>query len=158
MNTDQKDILNECIESLRTKGEADHFCIQLDTLSESLYSKKININEKIEELFSTDMRNILVKSLKKLDIKMTDVIKIQKFVTDIREQIKQTAVIHITLSFRPKQSTIQRIYTWISFNLKIPIFIDIKLDPQIIGGAIIEYKGKYLDYTIRSIINERIKT
>ncbi len=156
--TQEKKLITDFIDLLRTKAEADHFCTQVEALSESLYSKKTKIKEKIEGIFNADMNNLLLKKFKNSDIAITNAIAVQKFLTELKDEIKKVPIIHITLSFDPKQSTVERIYTWISFNLKKSIFIDIKLDHQIVGGAIIEFEGKYFDYTLKKIITDKMKT
>lgn len=153
LNTEKPWII-EIVAQLHTKLEADHFLVQLSDLSESLFNSKINFKDKLNALFSSDFSVSILNGIKEAKIDENNRIEVQNYLEQITESIKKTPVINITVAFRPKQSTTQKIYDWISLRLRKPVLLNFKVEKQIIAGAIIEFKGKYFEYTLHKSLNE----
>ena len=58
-------------------------------------------------------------------------------------------VLKIHLAFLPTPSFIKELSDWLKRNLKRKVLLDVEVNPAIVGGAILEYKGKYLDLSLR---------
>jgi F0F1-type ATP synthase delta subunit len=153
LNT-QKPWISDIVAQLHTKLEADNFLIQLSDLSESLFNNKINFKDKLNTLFSSDLSLSILNGIKEANIDENNRIEIQHYLEQISDSVKKTPIINITLAFRPKQSTTQKIYDWLSLRLRKPVLLNFKVERQIIAGAIIEFKGKYFEYTVHKSLNE----
>src|SRR3989338_4502999 len=145
-SNNNKPWLNDILSQFHTKAEADHFLTQMDFLSESLFSNKTDLKEKMDELFSSEIVLSLNNAWKQAGLDSKNIIELQRFLDEIKHSIKHTKIMNITIAFRPKQQTIQRIYDWIAVRFKRPILLNIKVEKQIIGGAIIEFQCKYFEY------------
>lgn len=146
--------IGDILSQLHTKTEADHFLSQISILSESLFSSRSNFKDKLIDIFSSDLVLSIKNGIKESQIDEKNSIEIQHYLEEIIESIKAVPIINITLAFRPKQTTTQKIYDWIALRLKRPILLNFKVEKQIIAGAIVEFKGKYFEYTIHKSLKE----
>lgn len=146
----------DILSQVHTTSEADHFLSQITALSESLFNNKTLFKEKLEELFPSELSISIMNGIRESGFNLDNSIELQHYFENITNFVKQAPVINITIAFRPKQKTTQKIYDWISLRLKRPVLLNIKVEKQIIGGAIIEFNGKYLEYTIHRTLNEII--
>ncbi len=148
--------ISEIISILKTKSDADIFLSHVEQLSDSIYNNKTTLKEKMKDLFPSEMTETLNQSLKKAGVDTNNIIEIQQFLDELKNSIKKTPVINLTIAFKPKQQSIQRIYDWVSLKLKRAILLNFTIEKQIIGGAIVEFHGKYFEYTIHKALNEKI--
>ncbi len=153
---DKKNSFSDIAVWLHTKNEADIFLTQIDILSESLFTKKVSVKEKVSELFSSEIAAFLTDSWKNAGIDGKNMIELHNYLAAMKETIKHLPVLTITIAFKPKQTTTQRIFDWVHNRLKTPLLLNIKVEKQIIGGAIIEFHGKYLEYTVHKTLVEKI--
>ncbi len=144
------------IESLMTRQEADHFLDLINILSENLFTKKVNLSEKITEIFPVHLKILLVKSLQNNQIDLTNNILMQSFIESLKKYLESIPVIGLTLAFSPKQQTIKRIYSWLAFQIKKPVLLDITVNKNIIGGAVIDVAGIHFEYTIHKILKDQL--
>jgi F0F1-type ATP synthase delta subunit len=60
----------------------------------------------------------------------------------------------IVIAFEPRPEFIKKIILWLREELKQKVILDLILNSEIVGGAIIEYQGKELDFSIAKKIDE----
>jgi len=58
----------------------------------------------------------------------------------------------MTLAYRPEKRILLQIQEWLKRELRNPPKLKIKVDPKIIGGAVIEFKGRYKDFSMRKML------
>lgn len=154
--TNTKNSFELITENLMTRQEADHFLDLINILSENLFTKKVNLSEKINEIFPLHLKILLVKSLQNNQIELNNNILMQSFIESMKKYLESIPVIGLTLAFSPKQPTIKRIYSWLSFQIKKPFLLDITANKKIIGGATIDVGGIHFEYTIHKILKEQL--
>lgn len=78
---------------------------------------------------------------------------IKEIILKIQEAIKDLPVIEIQLAFYPSQAFAEELVKWM--DLHGPGFgkLDIKINPGIIAGIVIGYKGKIYEYTIANKVS-----
>lgn len=85
-------------------------------------------------------------------VKSSDYSKITDYIEDF---IKNLEALSIYFVFVPDEKQIKEVGTWLRGNLKNPrLIFQVKIDPALIGGCAIAYKGVYKDYSLRSKIGE----
>lgn len=141
---------------LHTKAETDHFIQQIDSLSESLFSKKTDVKGKMNELFSSEMVVTIEHTCRTIGLDITNIIALQHFLSQLKDVIKKTPNVCVTLAFKPNQKITQRIYDWLCFRLKQRVIIDVKVEKHLIGGAIIEFQGKHYEYSLHIALSEKL--
>lgn len=74
----------------------------------------------------------------------------------IEEQTSRHPTLTLCLAFDPDETTLTQIgqYARKTFNLST-LLLDLKLDPNLIAGAALVWKGVYKDYSLRADIESR---
>lgn len=85
-------------------------------------------------------------------LKSGDFVRVSEYIEDFMRTHEALAIYFV---FMPEKEQIREIGNWLRTNLKNPRQIfQIKVDPALIGGCAIAYKGVYKDYSLRSKIGE----
>lgn len=112
------------------------------------------------DMFKSHPHDLLSKSavLKRLvgdaGIDPQDREGLRKFLSDLRERIKGSGSMQMTVSFTPGQEFIEKLIDWVKKNLKEDVIVDIKTDPDIVGGLVLVYKGIYKDLSLGSALDK----
>lgn len=73
---------------------------------------------------------------------------------DFRAVFYRLPVVILTLSIMPSLNFIKDLQDWFSANIGERVIFDLKIEPEIIGGAKIICKNHFVDYSLATIINE----
>lgn len=85
-------------------------------------------------------------------IKSSEYSKISEYIENF---IRNLEALSIYFVFMPDEKQIKEVGNWLRGNLKNPrLIFQVKVDPALIGGCAIAYKGVYKDYSLRSRIGE----
>ncbi len=71
----------------------------------------------------------------------------EAFFVGLKKFLEQISRVTLNLAFEPKREFVQRVAGWFLTNLSQKVILDIKVKREVIAGAIIEYNGKYRDYS-----------
>lgn len=117
-----------------------------------IYHQKDDVsNSEHEEKNSDDGLDGFDKSILR-DVKGSDYSKVSEYIENF---IKNLEALSIYFVFVPDEKQIKEVGTWLRGNLKNPrLIFQVKVDPALIGGCAIAYKGVYKDYSLRSRIGE----
>ena len=77
---------------------------------------------------------------------------------ELEKKVSLLTPLIIYLSFEPESLQIESINSWLKKNLSQNILFDIKIDRELLGGAVLVYKGVYKDYSLRAKIQEQSGT
>lgn len=147
--------LFELKQSIKTKEELSEFIYALDTLRASLYKTKINaFDEAIKESVSDQLGRLIGKTLKKNKIKPTNKKDLEEFLSNLKEELGNVEVLNLTLAYSPTPASIEKICDWVRDNISEDLVLEIDENSQIIGGAEINFRGKYRDYSLISTLSE----
>ncbi len=75
--------------------------------------------------------------------------------SELEEKEGKLPTLTIYLTFEPDEATVANIGAFARNTFKLPLMLDIKLDPILIAGAAISFKGVYKDYSLRAKIEEK---
>lgn len=129
---------------------------EINALSNSLYNTEINkFDQILEESVRVSMASEIKKLLKSCKISGKDEIK--NFLTDAYQTISSLPILILTLAFEPSEQVIYNISSWVRTNFEERIILDLVLDRRLLGGTLIEYKGKYYDYSVRKKLEENFE-
>jgi len=67
-------------------------------------------------------------------------------------------LIKLEIAFEPSEDFLLNIKKWLKENVQQETVLQIKTNPNIVAGLIIEYQGKYLDLSLAKKIDEIIET
>jgi len=131
----------------KTKEEEEVLLEELSMLYESLYKSDRNA---FEETLNSKVRSE-VAALIRQKIKTDDK---TMFLKDLISRIKGRKVVKMTLAIAPTDFLIGQIYNWLITSISENIVLDISIDKQILGGAIVSFGGKYFDFTLRKTLDQ----
>ena len=89
-------------------------------------------------------REFFESFLSKINVSKNDR-RFHKIMEKLKQDLEGMSVLELTLAFEPDEETISMIYSWGKDNLGKNILLSLKTDPEIVGGAIISFEGKYND-------------
>lgn len=83
--------------------------------------------------------------------------KIREVLVDISKALDELPIVSLTLAFEPSGKMVEKIYSFLTTTLQKPIVADIKIEPLILGGAIVEYGGVYKDVSLKTKIDKTFR-
>lgn len=126
------DIINALV---RTRTEANLLLAEVETLERALY--KIGEGD-FDSTLKAAVRAKTAYALSQA-IGQGDGVTLLK---SLKEKINALVYLGLTIAFEPNLEIISRLHNWAKQNLGEGVALDLKIDKSILGGAIIEYKGK----------------
>ncbi|MBI4009338.1 F0F1 ATP synthase subunit delta [Candidatus Roizmanbacteria bacterium] len=96
-----------------------------------------------------------LKSLPPLFFNKFNKNNVYKLFNDLENQIKKLPTLTIYLTFETDDQTLSQIGEFIRETLNPSLMLDVKLDPSLIAGAALSWKGVYRDYSLRAKLEEK---
>jgi len=66
----------------------------------------------------------------------------------LKEKLKSLPIFSLTIGFEPTEEFKEKLVHWIKENVEKKAVLDLKIDKEILGGAIISWQGKYKNYSL----------
>jgi F0F1-type ATP synthase delta subunit len=110
-----------------------------------------------ENLFKTDgstLEEILQKEVRKgladlLTGQNMSIYNIKNQLREIKVLLKGMKFMKIYTSVDPTLEMVKSMRAWVEKNVGAGIIFDIKVNPDLIGGIVLSWEGKYRDYSLR---------
>ena len=139
---------------LITKEGTQNITELLKTLHNELFTENFLFDAALSEHASYDKSNAISQTASENGINIADKSALQHFFISVQDEIKILPVVHIILSFRPKEGLVREIHDWFYEKFKKIVILDISADPEIIAGGVISFAGKANDYSLRGKIEQ----
>ncbi len=127
---------------INTKEELENLIQKLEKLQKSQYDLKNNWEQALNEIF-TQQEKEYIKTYSKNYKDNTNA------VTKLINYLQKARVVNITLAWQPTIKQQLKIAQKIKSLIKEGV-INIYYNPDIAGGIVLEYKGKYLDLSLKN--------
>ena len=126
---------------------------EVDMLLKSLYQLE---SGKFEQKLDERVRVRVAQEIRKLLQGNTNQAKeeIKTLLTGAYSTICTLPILKLILAFEPSEYIITNISHWARLNLAKGAILDLSMDRSILGGAVIIYKGKFYDLTVRKKLQE----
>src|SRR3990167_10137389 len=108
--------LSYLLSLIKTKQYADEVLVRIDELKESLYNKRIDLDKKMSELFSFEMKEKIKAYSWQEQINLNGPASFGKFLSNLRGFIKSMPVITIQIAFEPDEDLVEQISAWFVEN------------------------------------------
>jgi F0F1-type ATP synthase delta subunit len=139
-------------QSVRSAAEVKRLLRSLDQIIASTHSTASRY-ENISKILTTSQRQLLIEDLQDRNTTLTEP-DAENIISDIRNSIKKMPVATIELAFQPSADFTEEIADSINTITKTPCIIEIKHNPTIGGGVVIEFQGRHYDYSLGDKVNE----
>ena len=83
--------------------------------------------------------------------------QLEDFFIALRSFLSKLPRMTLTIAFEPTESFIQSLADWFGKNLAGKTVLEILVKREIIAGVVIEYNGKYKDYSCAGQVEEGLK-
>lgn len=131
--------------------------VKLEDIKSRLYRSGVsaNFSSQVDSLFTAEEKGAFEESALIVADSFQDPDQIEKFINDLIVRLQNIDSFSITLAFEPAIEITRSILRSIEQKVKSPVVVKISIDPSIIAGAVIEYSGKYGDFSVKNEV-ERI--
>ncbi len=109
----------------------------------------------MEKSFAELIKNI--KTTEELSLVLDEItkkrLKGKKIPSDLEKKLRALPKLRLEIAFSPPESFIKRVSQWLEKELGQKIILDVVVNPKIIGGAVIEFQGKWRDFSLAKEIH-----
>lgn len=74
---------------------------------------------------------------------------------DLEEKSKHLPILTMYLAFEPDEATLNQIGLFVRKAFGLVLLLDVRLDPSLIAGTALAWKGVYRDYSLRTKIDSK---
>jgi F0F1-type ATP synthase delta subunit len=153
---EQFDISDFC----STKAQAMDFVSRLERVTQQIYGTSFSLEKSLQEQFGIQKKDKFMAFLRDNEVNNESNSALGEFMDKIISKINSLPVVNLTMAFEPDQLTLRDISQWFVLNNK-QVLLEIKVDTQMVAGAVVDYNGKHNDFSVREIFkkifNESIK-
>ena len=80
--------------------------------------------------------------------------EVKSLLSSVNSIICSLPIIKLILAFEPSEVVIKNISNWARLNLEKGVVLDLSMDRSILGGAVVIYRGKFYDLSVRKKLGE----
>lgn len=135
---------------VRTESERRILVNEIDAVVDSLYMIDGN---PLENTLNKSVRSEISELFRTAKAKETNFLG---FLKSLRQIILEMKTINITLAKEPTDEIIDSIHTWLTRNVGKELIINFGKDEDLIGGAQIDYQGKYFELSLKKELQDAI--
>lgn len=140
---------------VRTTHEADELYLHIDTFLTQYYKVQ---KDPFDKLAYTYLDPAIAKTIQQIfderKLSWQHFEEVKQFLTELKKCLTSCDVITLTLPNEPTNDDITGYVTWIRNNLEAFTIIETHVDPTILGGVVVIYKGHYIDQSIKKRLSE----
>jgi F0F1-type ATP synthase delta subunit len=138
----------------KTEAQAVDFSTRLCAISDKIYNTNFNLEKTLTDQLGIQEKDKFMTILRNNKIPLSSNSALKDFIGKIQEKISSLPTVSLTLAFEPKEKTLKSLSDWFPLNINQQVLLDIKVDPEIIAGASISYKGKFLDFSVKPVFDQ----
>lgn len=146
ISNEMKENFEDLAEKIITKEELIFFLEEISVAQKEIFKKEEGfLSKKVEGRISEDLK----KYSKNPEQQFYFLEQLKKYLLNI-PQVK------LEIVFSPSANFLNKISSWLKKEIGKKIFLDLVLNPEIVGGVIIEYQGKYRNFSLAKEIDKII--
>lgn len=134
---------------VRTNLERDILLNELEQIKIALFEPKAGVEQVLKSSVCASHAAILREKSKKEE-------NFASYIEGLIKELTNMDEVKIELPQEPTEGLIDIVYGWLTKNVSPNVIISVSVNPAILGGATISYKGKYYDGSLSRILDEVI--
>ncbi|OGM28143.1 hypothetical protein A2801_03080 [Candidatus Woesebacteria bacterium RIFCSPHIGHO2_01_FULL_41_10] len=80
----------------------------------------------------------------------------KSYLEDAIADLDKLEVLHLTVAVEPTEDMLIRIIDWVRKNVSDNVILSFDHSSTIVGGAIVSFRGKYRDISLRNVISDAL--
>jgi F0F1-type ATP synthase delta subunit len=141
----------------KTKAQAMDFNQRLSGISAKVYETNFNLESSLLDEFGIQKKDKFMTLLRDNKINPESPADLKKFFGKIQTTINTIPVLSMTIAFEPKEKTLQALSEWFLMNIKKQMLLEVTVDTNLIAGAKLQYKGKFVDGSIKPLFDNIVQ-
>lgn len=138
------------IDLVQTTEDVSQLVEQIESVLGDLYRNDFVLDSVLSAQVSSRFFSPLQEIVHQSGIVASDRDKIKVLFDSIMAEVRSLSFIHITLAFDPTQLLLTEIVQRCRKNIVEGCVLDVTIDKHIIGGFVLDYKGHYWDFSLRT--------
>jgi len=132
--------------------KADLYALEekMDLLTSLLGKIDTNFEDQIKKILDYISFDALTQDFLKLNLKLNNQADLENYLNLVKQEMQNIKYLKLTLAITPTRELVEEIYFWAAKNIGTQTLIDLTTDASLIAGGLIEYEGKYKDYSMKS--------
>jgi len=118
-----------------------------------------------ESIFKTDIDAVEETLSKDLNMEMAAIVRDawqknahkETVIEQLIDSLNHLDIVRITLAMKPSETLVAKVSEWLRAETGTKVILDIKVNEDIMGGIVIDYQGKYGDYSARTKVADFLK-
>jgi hypothetical protein len=136
---------------IKTTDERDQLVVEIETLLKSLYAGSSGLYEKtLNTLVRSWVSDIIIEETREIDSR-------EMYLNELKSNLEKLEDMKLALAYEPTSASLERIHDKLIKLVGKTILIDLTVNKAIVGGAVIIYKGKYRDFSMKKIFDFEMK-
>jgi F0F1-type ATP synthase delta subunit len=148
--------MNSLLERIFTKEDIISLKEDISKIQKVIFSKSGTLSEKAKGIVKKELFEFILEAERQGEIDFNSQEQFE-FLENLKIKLDSLPLLKMTLAFSPTQSTIEKISQFLENKLGKKIILDISYNPEILGGAILEYRGKYLNLSLAKNLEKSLK-
>lgn len=123
---------------------------KLDKLESSMFTSETDVESLLNSLLSPDEKDSLTQYCQDKKLSLENKNDLGIAVKSLQQDLEGLTEVLITFAYQPSVQSLAHFKSLLNEKVGANVVLDVNTDPSILGGAIIEYKGKFGDYTLNN--------
>jgi hypothetical protein len=145
---------NEFYNLLKTDRDRTLALLFLNNLYENLYKTDTSFSNFLSKNQDEHFAKIILGQFPSDWLAASDKERIEKKINELKKEIQILPTISLTIAIHPNEELLKALEHWAEVNFKTKMIFDIRVNPEIIGGAIVIRNGSYKDFSLSKKIDE----
>ena len=148
-------IFEDLVKKIITKEDLLFFIEEINLLERVIFKNvETPLSEKVKGKVREEFRDYLQK-LEKGGI-ISGSSNQQFFFDELKKYLQRIPQVKLEIAFEPSKIFLLRIKKWFKEENHKEVILDVTINPKVVGGAIIEHRGRYRDFALAKKIDESI--
>ena len=140
---------SEVVGTISTVFELDQVMGAINALKDALYKTEEGLYEKtFRDHVPLHMADVFRKNLPQDREKQTE------YLEGLKKALEELPIVSLTTAFYPTEGFLAELVSKMREVMKAQVLVDVKVRRLLLGGARVEYGGRFKDYSVRNKLTE----
>ncbi len=146
--------LDTLVDPIMTVDAAHEFLQRIEQTLELLYQTKGSSIQKLKDTLSYDEYRHLKAYSKAHNLDLNDADAVQQILRALKEYTTSLPKLKLALAYAPRQAFVEEIADWLTAHAPTPLLLELTVDPEVIGGAVVSFQSKQYDFSLNRKLDE----